>query len=651
MSRLCRYAGGLACLVTVLALVGCGGGPGSTKQADPVGFKDIPELKQGSTSEISLVNTFSGSELTYSAESNNVRVATVAVDNDKDTLTVTAVGPGTATITVTATDLQKRSDQQTFMVTVPEPPIEPGEPDEPGPVVVVAPTVKADAPISVEFDQGQTTRTVILSSVFEGEKLEFSVSSRAPAVATASISGTTLTITAVGPGSATITVTATNAGGSVEHEIAVTVPDPVTTTPEPTTPTTPTSATLTIKLGESAKRTLSSGQTLQAPSGGGVKVERSPDGETDNVWLITAKKKGTHKVTILSAGKPVSAITVQVPNSRPLRQDQKDGTDLNNPRITLTAPEGTTTATDVLLDDYFTDADEEDTLYYRIEDKPSWFLIETRTENDFLHDANADDGYQLKYEVLQEVKMRVDDVPYEFTVTLYASDGEEESTRPVVIEFNVDSNLDPEGQRYNVSQAPVTGDFTNADKVNPPKNRLDVGPRRGVTHTVTFTGATGFVFANEAAKKLVNDGLLGGSGAIFTVTPSNIFYQAAGASSPTPVGSTDVALLTDTDGDENDNFFIIKSTSDVIVGPGTEADETFTIDATSRVPFKLKEQGSSGGGITIEYYVWILSKKDDPTDDVDRLAIPTTKKRYQSKTLSIKVVTCSSPPDPIAACP
>ena len=84
-----------------------GAGPGATKTQDPVGFKNI-ELRQGSTSEISLVNTFSGSELTYSAASDRPSVATVAVDNDKDTLTATAIGPGTAKITVTAKKLSRQ---------------------------------------------------------------------------------------------------------------------------------------------------------------------------------------------------------------------------------------------------------------------------------------------------------------------------------------------------------------------------------------------------------------------------------------------------------------------------------------------------------------------------------------------------------------
>ena len=92
MRLLCRYAGGLACLVTALALVACGGGPGS--QPEPKQIENIAFSQGEKARTISLSDKFNGSDLTYSATTSNVRVATVTVDNDADTLTVTAVGPG-----------------------------------------------------------------------------------------------------------------------------------------------------------------------------------------------------------------------------------------------------------------------------------------------------------------------------------------------------------------------------------------------------------------------------------------------------------------------------------------------------------------------------------------------------------------------------
>ena len=747
MRLLCRYAGGLACLVTVLALVACGGGPGS--QPEPKQIGDIAFQQGEKVRTIPLSDKFNGTDLTYSATTSARSVATVTVDNDKDTLTVTVVGTGTATITVTA----KNSDgeaKQTFTVTVPKPPTAPDpEPVDipdipslekdatstiplgdkfsgenltysassshehvvrvtvdntantltltavgPGQAIITvtatataqgstsqtktftvtvpqpaseatAPTVKTGATSTVSVAVGATS-TVALSTVFD-RATSYTATSSASTIATASGASTssgTLTITGVSTGPATITIVATNDAGDATHQIEVTVSEPATT---------PTSSELTLEIGgPSAKRTLPAGQTLQPPSSGGVKVERSPDGETGNVWVITAKKKGIHTVTILSAGKPVGTITVTVPNRAPVRQDQVGEVDLENPLIDLSATPGlqqitldgtAVNGTPTPIHGYFDDPDK-DTLYFRIANQPSWFLIETH--NGFVKDAVVDasdtpPSLQLSYEVLQEVKGRVDDVPYEFTVTLYASDGEEESARPVVIELNIDDDLSPVKKRYDVNQDSVTADFTNAKKVNPPKNRLDVGPRRGVTHTVwsTEVTVTGFVFANQAAAKLVTDGLLGGDTPSFTVTTENIFYQAAGTASATAVRSTSVALLTSTEEAEDTNFFIIKSTGAVVVEPGTELDESIVIGNTSRVPFKLKEQGGSGT-ITIEYYVWALTRKHDPTrmipvPDGDprpevRGDVPTTKKRY-SKTLTINVVTCSSPPDPITACP
>ena len=76
MSRLCRYAGGLACLVTVLALVACGAGPGSTTQADAKVIGNIA-FQQGETiRRIPLVDKFTGKDLTYTATSDKPSVAT-----------------------------------------------------------------------------------------------------------------------------------------------------------------------------------------------------------------------------------------------------------------------------------------------------------------------------------------------------------------------------------------------------------------------------------------------------------------------------------------------------------------------------------------------------------------------------------------------
>ena len=715
MRLLCRYAGGLACLVTMLALVGCGGGPGSQPEPKEIPDKIIDWDGGERKYTIPLSDKFSGENLTYTAESNRLTVATVAVA--ADILTVTAVSPGTATITVTATNSQGPPAHQYFTVTVPKPAAPAPDPKEiqdftfgqdetvrriplgdkfsganltysattsdrsvatatvdnaadtvtvtavgPGTATITvtataqgsapqtktftvtvpeaasaetAPTVKTGATSTVSVAVGATS-TVTLSTVFDGAT-SYTVSPSASTIATASESGGTLTITGVSSGPATITIVATNGAGSVTHPIAVTVTAPVTTTPE--TPTT-SSGTLTIKRGESAKRTLSSGQDLQEPAGGGVTVEPSPDGETGNVWLITAKKKGTHKVTVLSAGKAVSTITVEVPNSPPIR------TDVSHPEVIEISNKDTYSLIEV--DTFFTDADEDTTTsedeepqYYRVEDKPSWFLI--NTVKGFV---NGDDGsvttLSLTYEVLQKVTRSVGE--YDFTVSLYASDGEDESTRPILLKFKAPDTsppvLNPRDIDYTVRQL-GSGDFEDVLKDDPPKNQLDVGPRRGVIHTAQFSGTAGFVFAVEEAQKLSKR-----LPTTDVLTNASIYYKAesgaikrVGGTGPEepPTGKQIVGT----------HYYLIKSTNAVIVDWDETKDALAIGDPI--VPFKLKEQGNSGT-IVIEYHVWPLGR--DKTTDEDLSEIEVSKRSSPfSKTLRINVVTCSSPPDPIAACP
>ena len=238
MRLLCRYAGGLACLVAVIALVGCGQATGR-KAVDLKPIPDVKSLKIGSTHTVSLVGTFSGEKLTYSTKSSNEAVATAKVDGVH--LTVTGVGSGTATITVTATDPQKRSAEDKFTVTVPQPP--------------------AQDPMEIQdftFGQEQTPRTIHLGDKFSGENLTYTEESSDERVATATVDNTadTLTVTAVGPGTATITVTATaTAQGSTPQTktFTVTVPQPAS---EETAPTVKTGATSTVSVAVGATSTV-----------------------------------------------------------------------------------------------------------------------------------------------------------------------------------------------------------------------------------------------------------------------------------------------------------------------------------------------------------------------------------------------------------
>ena len=627
MSRLCRYAGGLACLVTVLALAACEAGPGSTPQADAKVIGNIA-FQQGETlRRIPLGDKFTGKDLTYSATSDKPSVATATVDNDADTLTVTAVGAGTATITVTAKN-PKGEAKQSFTVTVPQPASE----EE-------APTVRTGAITSVDVAQGGT-QTVTLSTVFDGANLSYAVSLSATAVATASESNGTLTIRGVSVGPATVTVTATNtAGSSPAHAITVTVTTPVTTTPE--TPTT-SSGTLTIKRRESAKRTLSAGQTLKSPDVNAVAVERSRT-DAGNVWIITAIKKGTYTITIFNGDGTSQSrgIVVVIPNSLPLRLHL-----IPNPVTTEVDREsldaGRFETSGLKLATYFDDPDE-DMLVYKVENKlPYWILMDAK--NGFATvtvnpDTVNPDG-QLRFEVLEQQLLE----DRKFTVTLYAvDDSGGTSQRPVVLELTAPMG-EPAESHYMVRQAP-NGDLNR-------EGTLRVGPRmvsgEDKYHTLTFLaagGRSGFRFAYLKAESLVNAGELSLDANTLTVediTASNTeTYIVDG--NPVPPWVKDDPDASITGSDVNEDYYLLKSSGDV---EAKWPDSPPALNEDPMIEFRLT--GTGRGTITIEYHVWKYRGSKKLTDTT---TIKGNAADKATESISLDIVTCNSPPDPLSDCP
>ena len=588
---------------------------------------------------------FTGQNLTFSdPKSSKPAVATASIANS--TLTITAVSPGAATITVTATNA-RGSVSHEITVTVPA---------TSGPA---APTVRAGAPTSVAFDQGQTIRSISLRGVvFTGENLTFDIESDTPSVAIASISNGILIITAGDPGEATITVTATNTRGRVSHGITVTVPGLITTPPTTTPTTSSCKSTLTIKLHATAKCTLSSKEQILRSDSDGVTVVRSPAKDTE--WLIRAEKKGPHKVSIIStgasnSGEKLGEITVEVSNSHPfLTEADHEGIliDLaaNTPMSTYGLPLPTA---------HFSDPDgTTDVKYYRIASKPGWFLIDT--ENGFVKDYNDSAAdYQLRYEVLKEVKEGVERPQYDFTVSLYGSDGEDDSTLPLVLKFDAPlGGLLPRSVAYSLNQRGDKNNFYNETLDAPPANKLDVGPRRGVMHTVKFTlpdevngdEVNGFGFANSLHQEWTDNGN-GKLDESLSVTADTAHYLGEDGnyfpSLPKEQGELNSAKRV-----EGTDYFILKSTGAVVAKWATNP----ALGSNPVVEFKLKETGSSGT-IKIEYYVWVLSRDQEVLEsgDLDEVDDPrnmiSTIKKNDSRTLTINVVECSSPPDPIAACP
>ena len=150
---------------------------------------------------------FEGEGVTYTAESSDPAVATVAVDGA--VVTVTGVAAGSATVTVTATNAGG-SAEQSFAVTVLPP-----APTAVGSIEAATLTEGATHMVTASeyFAGGGAVRGAVLG----------------PAVATVAVDGAMVTVMGVAVGSATVTVTATNAGGSAEQRFAVTVVPPAPT--------------------------------------------------------------------------------------------------------------------------------------------------------------------------------------------------------------------------------------------------------------------------------------------------------------------------------------------------------------------------------------------------------------------------------------
>ena len=315
-------------------------------------------------------------------------------------------------------------------------------------------------------------------------------------------------------------------------------------------------------------------------------------------------------------------ITVEVPNSPPIRNPDEP----HPIKITLTT--NPRDSVPVNLTAHFDDADVGDPEFYRIASKPDWFLIET-TDGFVVGSDPENAPFQLAYEVLQKVEPGSD-----FRVSLYANDGSgAESSRPVVLTFGVATTaIGPRTVIYPVQQK-ATGELKT--EAGP----LKVGPRLAVSHTVTFnnpTDADGFVFAESASGKLLAEKKLG-TGKEAT-TAAHVLGQDENYTPQLPDESEEDKRTEGTD------YFIIKSTGAVVVDAVTLGN-----NGPSMI-FQLKE--GSSGSITIEYHVWAYRRGPTPEELVDDdllAALPTTKTIVR-KSLTINVVTCSSPPDPIDDC-
>ena len=306
--------GRLACLVilAVIVLVSCRSGPGVAAPTVKAGAPSLVNCAVGEgPKEYTLSGVFTGENLTFIATSSNTAVATASISGG--VLTIAATGSGTATITVTATNVAGSEDHE-ITVTVAAPT-----------TTSSRPTVKADAPASVEIAVGAEPKKYTLSGVFTGENLTFTATPSNTAVATASISGGVLTIAATGSGTATITVTATNVAGSATHQITVTV-IASTTTSRPTVTRGATPAVDFATTTESVGYHLSGWFT-----GEGLTFTATPS----NTAVATASISGG-VLTIAATGPGTATITVTATNA---------GGNATH-RITVTVAQSTTTTSE-----------------------------------------------------------------------------------------------------------------------------------------------------------------------------------------------------------------------------------------------------------------------------------------------------------------
>ena len=251
-----------------------------------VGSVAAVTINEGATHAVTASDYFGGEGVTYTAESSDPGVATVAVDGAA--VTVTGGAAGSATITVTATNAGGSAEQR-FAVTVVSP--APPAPSAPAAVgSIEAATLTEGA-----------AHMVTASDYFSGG-VAYAAESSDPAVATVAVEGAVVTLTGVAAGRATITVTATNEGGSAEQAFAVTVVPPA-----PTAVASIEAATLT----EGATHTVTASDYF---SGEGVTYtagSSDPDGATvaveGAVVTVTAVAAGRATITVTAANAGGSA--------------------------------------------------------------------------------------------------------------------------------------------------------------------------------------------------------------------------------------------------------------------------------------------------------------------------------------------------------
>ncbi len=173
-------------------------------------------VANGNTQTVDVADKFSDTDdLTFSAMSNDISIATVGLANDSE-VTVTPVATGTTTITVTATDIAGQTAEQTFSVSVTNP----------------APTIVSTIADITDLVENGSPRNIGVASNFSdpNDTLTFTATSDNTAIATVTVMDSIVTVTPVAVGTTTITVTATDvASQTAEQTFSVSVTNPAPT--------------------------------------------------------------------------------------------------------------------------------------------------------------------------------------------------------------------------------------------------------------------------------------------------------------------------------------------------------------------------------------------------------------------------------------
>ena len=239
-----------------------------------------------------------GDDLTFTAVSNDVALATVVVSGS--VLTITGVADGTATITVEASDGSLIAEDKFFVAV--------GTPPNAAPEV----TTEID---DQQIDEVGGTIPLDVADNFtdpNGDELTFTAVSSATGTATVEVSGSELTITGVGDGTATITVTASDGTLSAEDKFVVTVGAPPNAAPE-----------VTMAIDDQQIEEVGGNILLDV-------ADNFSDPDGDDLSFTAAVSSATGTATVVVSGS-VLLIT---------------GVDVGTDTITVTASDGTLSAED-----------------------------------------------------------------------------------------------------------------------------------------------------------------------------------------------------------------------------------------------------------------------------------------------------------------